>query len=56
MKRIISMLLVIFALPAFVACDHDGPAERAGEKLDDAADDVGDAARNAKDEMKDAAE
>ena len=50
------MLLVLFSLPAFVGCDQDGPAERAGEKIDNAADDVGDAARNAKDEIEDAAE
>ena len=29
------------------ACDQDGPAERAGEAIDNAAENVGDAARDA---------
>lgn len=49
------------------ACDNQGPAEQAGEKIDNAAenvkeagesaaDTVSDAARDAKDEIKDAAQ
>jgi hypothetical protein len=44
MKRAICMLLVVFAIPGFIGCDRDGPAERAGEKIDEAADKIEDAA------------
>jgi hypothetical protein len=50
------LLLGILALPGFVACDREGPAERTGKKIDKAAEDVKDAAKNAADEAKDAAE
>ena len=39
-----------------VACEKKGPAERAGEKLDDAAKDVKDGAEKAGDKIENAAE
>jgi predicted small secreted protein len=41
-------------LAAFLAsgCDNDGPAERAGERIDSAADEVGDAVEDACEEIK----
>lgn len=53
------MLAVAFCL-VFVgggmlaACSEQGPAEKAGEKIDDAADDAGDAIDDAVDEANDA--
>lgn len=37
-----------------VACEQDGPAERAGEAIDDAADDIADAGNDMGDAIKDA--
>ncbi len=39
-----------------VACEHKGPAERAGEKLDDAAQDVKKDVQKAGDKVEDAAQ
>lgn len=61
------LFLVLLTTLAFVACEDRGPAEKAGEKIDDAmdngaaamedaADAVGDAARDAEDAARDAAE
>jgi hypothetical protein len=45
MLRIFAVVLLA-AAPMLAACDfQEGPAERAGEKIDRAADRVGDAAR-----------
>lgn len=58
--KIISLFLTGLLL---VACEQDGPAEQAGEAVDDAADelsdagnDVGDAIEDAGDDMGDAVE
>lgn len=57
--RLVSNL--IFSLAALGAClslsgcpDKDGPAERAGEKIDEAAEKVGDGVKNAADKVEDA--
>ena len=49
-RVLFSLMLVsnIFIL----ACEKEGPAERAGEKIDQAAEDVGDAMEDAADKMK----
>lgn len=48
-------LFAITPMIALTGCDtNDGPAEEAGEALDDAADDVGDALDDASDEVDDA--
>jgi hypothetical protein len=39
-----------------IACEQKGPAERAGEKLDDAAKDVKEGAQKAGDKIEDAAQ
>lgn len=51
--KIISLFLTGFLV---MACEQDGPAERAGEAIDDTADDIGDAFDDAGDEMSDAIE
>jgi hypothetical protein len=46
---------VTLSLGAAACEQHKGPAERAGEKIDDAAHDVKNAAHDAKEDVKDAA-
>ncbi len=41
MKRICLLLLSIILMGAFGACNDEGPAERAGENLDEAAEETG---------------
>lgn len=42
------------ALAGCDGCEREGPAERAGEKVDDAVEDAGDAAEDAGDKVEDA--
>jgi len=52
------MYKLIFALMvalSVMACEPEGPAERAGARLDDAVDQIGDAAEAAADEAEDVA-
>ncbi len=54
MKRIqtVMSLFAIFALVvplALAGCDNEGPAEKAGEKIDNAVEQAGDAVENATD-------
>jgi hypothetical protein len=55
-KNMNRFLIALFATLALGACTPDGPAERAGERLDDAADNIGDAARDVGDEVEDFAD
>lgn len=41
---------------ALGACERQGPAERAGEKIDEAAEEVGDSMEKAGDKLKEATE
>jgi len=57
------MRLKIFILSIFLAftlvvagCNNEGPAEKAGEKIDETVEDVGDAVEDAGDEIEDAAQ
>lgn len=50
---IISSLL--FATMTFVGCENDGPAEEAGEAVDEAAQDVGNAIEDACEDVKEGA-
>ena len=50
---VISAVLMMFTL---VACDQQGPAEKAGEKIDNAAEKAADTMEKAKDKVKDTAE
>lgn len=47
-------LLLAFAVVGLSACEKKGPAERAGEAVDDAARSAGDAVKDAGDKIKDA--
>jgi hypothetical protein len=53
MNKLISTL---FLLTCLAACEQEGPAERAGERIDDAADRVADAARDVRDEAEEVAD
>lgn len=52
-----TMIFVTLAMTAMlaVACEREGPAERAGEKIDETVEDVANAAEDACEDAKDAA-
>jgi hypothetical protein len=54
MKKMSYLLLIVFAAIFAGACEKQGPAERAGEKVDDAMSDMADAAEDAGDEIESA--
>lgn len=56
MKRRTTLLLIAFSAIFASACEEKGPAERAGEQIDDAMSEVADEAEQMGDEVKDAAE
>lgn len=52
-----SMIPMILAFAALAAgCEQDGPAERAGEAVDEAAEDIREAGEDVGDEVEDAAD
>jgi hypothetical protein len=53
MNKLIAAVLIVIGL---AACEPEGPAERFGERVDDAVDSVGDAARDVRDEAEDFAD
>ncbi len=53
MKRMMGLILV--TLFAITACERDGPAERFGEDVDQAAGNIENAARDAADRLEDVA-
>lgn len=59
-KRVRSLALALFLVlsgGAFLtACDNQGPAEEAGENIDDAVEDAGDSMEDAGDEVEEAVE
>lgn len=56
MRRISLLMLIAFAAIFASACEKKGPAERAGEKIDDAMSDMADAAEDMGDEIESAVE
>ena len=52
MKKILTLALLSFSLAVFVASCKKGPAEKVGEKIDNAVQDTKDAARDMKDDLK----
>ena len=46
------LLLVVLTTFSLTACEREGPMERAGEKMDDAAKDVGNAVEDACEHVK----
>jgi len=55
MQTFKTMLLVFAAAFFLQACQQDGPFEEAGENIDEAVEDTGDAIENACEEAKEAA-
>lgn len=53
-KKVLSIMIVSLSLLTFVACESEGPAERAGEKVDEAIEDTGDALEEAGEEVEEA--
>ena len=49
---IVRVLILITAAALVSACDHEGPMERAGEEIDNAANDAGNAIEDACEEAK----
>jgi hypothetical protein len=54
LKKFAILGLLAFPLAVAVGCENEGPFERAGENVDDAADDVGDDLEDAGEEVDDA--
>lgn len=52
--RIVGLLIAIAACAAIGGCKEEGPAERAGKKIDEAAEKAGNAVEDAGDKVKDA--
>ena len=50
---IAAAIVLSFAIAGLTACDREGPAERAGEKIDDTAKNVGEKMENAGEKVKD---
>ena len=55
MRLSFTIFVLILTALISVACERQGPAERAGEKIDDAATDIGNAVEDACEDVKDAA-
>jgi hypothetical protein len=55
MRKSILLLSIVLTVFMAVACERQGPAERAGEKIDEAATDVANAAEDACEDAKEAA-
>ncbi|MGQ7246866.1 hypothetical protein ACUN9Y_05965 [Halomonas sp. V046] len=57
MKRSFGLaLLVLLTAGGLAACDQDGPAEQAGENVDEAMDDASDSVEEMGDDMESAAD
>jgi hypothetical protein len=46
-RYVVAALFAIVAASSFAACEHEGPAERAGKAVDNAAEDVKDKVKDA---------
>ena len=54
--RITSLLLTLAFIFALTACEEQGPAEKAGEQIDEATENIKDAAKDAAEEIGDKTE
>ena len=52
--RVMVTAVLAAALLSVVGCEPEGPAERAGKQIDEAAEDAGDAVEDAGDKVQDA--
>lgn len=56
MRKLGLALLMALMLGGVVACEDKGPAEKAGENIDNAVDDAGDSVEDMGDDIQDSAE
>ena len=56
LKKLITMIVLGLSIFAFTACESKGPAEKAGEKIDQAVEKTSDKAKEATEAVKDKAE
>ncbi len=56
LKKLITMIVLSLSIFAFTACESKGPAEKAGEKIDQAVEETSDKAKEATEAVKDKAE
>lgn len=55
-SKILSLLLIVLLVGAFAACEKEGPAEKAGAKIDEAVEEAGDKMEEAGDAIEDKTE
>jgi predicted small lipoprotein YifL len=55
LKRLLVLMILILSIVAFTACESKGPAEKAGEKIDEAVQKTTDKAEEITDAVKDKA-
>ena len=56
LKKLLTIFLLILSIFAFTACESKGPAEKAGEKIDQTMEKASDNAKDAVEAVKDKAE
>ena len=56
LAKLLTTLCLTFAFCTLVACEQEGPFERAGEEADEAVEDAGEAVEEAADDLEDAAD
>ena len=56
LKRLLTIMILILSIVTFTACESKGPAEKAGEKIDEAVQKTTDKAKEATDAVKDKTE
>jgi predicted small lipoprotein YifL len=56
MKKILKVLALLVGLLAFTACESEGPAEKAGEKIDETMEKAAEQVEEAGDEVEKAAD
>jgi uncharacterized protein YjbJ (UPF0337 family) len=55
-RAVLAVMLTMAGAWAMAGCEDEGPAERAGERIDDAIEDARDAVEDARDDVRDAVE
>jgi hyperosmotically inducible protein len=56
LKKLLTIMILFLSIVAFTACESKGPAEKAGEKIDEAVQKTTDKAKEVTEAVKDKAE
>jgi polyhydroxyalkanoate synthesis regulator phasin len=56
LKRLLTIMVLILSISVFSACESKGPAEKAGEKIDQVVEKTTDKAKEVTDDVKEKAE